>query len=102
MKARNVFVLLSVFIPFAILLLSMGSPGILWLFFLVGPLIILGYSDLFQKKQSIKRNFPIIGHLRYLLEKVRPEIMQYFVETDTEGRPITGYSEASFIRGPKK
>jgi len=43
---------------------------------------------MFQKKHAIKRNFPVIGNFRYMLEKIRPEIMQYFVETDTEGRPI--------------
>jgi glutamate synthase domain-containing protein 2 len=44
--------------------------------------------DMLQTKHAIKRNFPVIGHGRYMLEKIRPEIMQYFVETDTEGRPI--------------
>ncbi|MCD6176957.1 MAG: FMN-binding glutamate synthase family protein, partial [Candidatus Cloacimonetes bacterium] len=41
-----------------------------------------------QTKHAIRRNFPVIGRMRYLLEAIRPEIMQYFVETDTEGRPI--------------
>jgi len=41
-----------------------------------------------QTKHAIKRNFPVIGRMRYVLESIRPEIMQYFVETDTEGRPI--------------
>jgi len=53
-----------------------------------GPLIILGLRDVVQKKHSISRNFPILGHGRYILETVRPEIMQYFVETDTEGKPL--------------
>lgn len=39
-----------------------------------------------QTKHTIQRNFPVIGHFRYILEEIRPEIMQYFVETDTEGR----------------
>jgi glutamate synthase domain-containing protein 2 len=43
---------------------------------------------MFQKKHSILRNFPVIGHGRFLLESIRPEIMQYFVETDIEGRPF--------------
>ncbi len=42
----------------------------------------------FQKKHTIRRNYPILGRFRYALEDVRPEIMQYFVETDTEGRPL--------------
>lgn len=88
MKAKHIFILLSISVPVVFILLAIVWPGILWSFILITPLIIVGYSDLLQKKQTIKRNFPVIGHLRYLLEKVRPEIMQYFVETDTEGRPV--------------
>lgn len=60
----------------------------LWLWFLVVPVAFLGIYDMIQTKHSIKRNFPILGRIRYLLEDLRPELMQYFVETDTEGRPI--------------
>ncbi|WP_380032686.1 FMN-binding glutamate synthase family protein [Dokdonia genika] len=48
----------------------------------------MGLLDITQKKHTIRRNFPVLGRFRYLLESIRPEIMQYFVETDTEGRPI--------------
>lgn len=102
MKVRNGFILLSVIVPAIMLLLSLAWPGILWMFLFVGPLIVIGYSDLTQKKQSIKRNFPVIGHLRYLLEKVRPEIMQYFVETDTEGRPINRIFRSIIYQRAKK
>lgn len=44
--------------------------------------------DLTQKKHSILRNFPILGHGRYTMELIRPMIQQYFVEPDTEGRPF--------------
>ncbi|MCF6224494.1 MAG: FMN-binding glutamate synthase family protein [Flavobacteriaceae bacterium] len=60
----------------------------IWLFILFGPLIIMGIIDITQKKHAIRRNFPVLGRMRYLLEAIRPEIMQYFVETDTQGRPI--------------
>jgi glutamate synthase domain-containing protein 2 len=102
MKAKNVFILFSVFIPGIILLLSLIWPGILWLLLLFTPLIILGYSDMVQKNHSIKRNFPVIGHLRYILEKLRPEIMQYFVETDTEGRPINRIFRSIVYQRAKK
>jgi glutamate synthase domain-containing protein 2 len=52
------------------------------------PLLIIGFYDFFQKKHAVRRNFPIIGHLRYILESIRPEIAQYFVETDTSGVPL--------------
>src|SRR5690606_25818686 len=44
--------------------------------------------DMLQMRQTVRRNFPGIGNSRYMLEKVRPEIMQYFVETETEATPI--------------
>lgn len=102
MKAKQIFILLSVSVPVIIFLLAFAWPGVLWLFVLITPLIILGYSDLLQKNQSIKRNFPVIGQLRYLLEKVRPEIMQYFVETDTEGRPINRIFRSIVYQRAKK
>jgi glutamate synthase domain-containing protein 2 len=55
-----------------------------------------------QKKQTIRRNFPVIGNFRYLLEKVRPEIMQYFVETDTEGKPINRLFRSVIYQRAKK
>lgn len=43
--------------------------------------------DLTQKRRQILRNFPVIGHARYLLQDIRPEIQQYFIERDWDGRP---------------
>jgi len=48
----------------------------------------VGIYDLTQKKHTILRNFPVIGHVRYLFEMISPEIHQYFIESDTDGRPI--------------
>ncbi|MCL4162604.1 UNVERIFIED_CONTAM: hypothetical protein GTU68_047837, partial [Idotea baltica] len=44
---------------------------------------------MFQTKHSIRRLYPVLGHFRYLLESVRPEIQQYFVESNTDGVPIS-------------
>ena len=43
--------------------------------------------DVTQKKHSILRNYPVAGHARYLLESIRPEIQQYFIERNWDGRP---------------
>lgn len=51
-------------------------------------LFVIGIYDLFQKRHTILRNFPVLGHIRYLLEMVGPEIHQYFVESNTDGKPI--------------
>ncbi len=63
-------------------------PGFLWAWLVIGPVIALGTFDMVQTKRSIPRNFPVIGHMRYLLELIRPEIHQYFVESDTGGVPF--------------
>jgi glutamate synthase domain-containing protein 2 len=48
----------------------------------------LAAHDLLQKKHAILRNYPIIGHARYLMEAIRPEIQQYFIERNWDGRPF--------------
>jgi glutamate synthase domain-containing protein 2 len=64
-------------------------PWALWSFVVVGPLMALGIYDVLQKRRTILRNFPVIGHFRYLFESIRPEIMQYFVETNQSGKPLS-------------
>ena len=88
MNYRVLYVKWSYLIIFSIIIASFFWSPILWAFLLFGPLFILGYYDMTQKNHAILRNFPVIGHMRYFFESIRPEIMQYFVETNTEGRPI--------------
>ncbi len=52
-------------------------------------LFFVGIYDLLQRNHAILRNFPIIGHLRYLLEMVGPELRQYIVTSDNEERPFS-------------
>jgi glutamate synthase domain-containing protein 2 len=59
-----------------------------WAFLIVGPLVAIGIADTLQTRQAIRRNFPIIGNLRYIMELIRPELQQYFVENNHDGRPI--------------
>jgi glutamate synthase domain-containing protein 2 len=54
-----------------------------------GFLLIVGVWDVLQEKQSIRRNYPILGHLRFFLEFIRPEIRQYFLEDDQEKIPFS-------------
>ena len=52
-------------------------------------LSLLGLYDLQQTHHAILRNYPIIGHLRFMLETIRPEIRQYFLESETEAAPFS-------------
>lgn len=55
---------------------------LIWFFIFLTPLLILWTYDLVQTKHSLLRNFPVLGHIRYLFEFLRPEIQQYFIATD--------------------
>ncbi|MFJ8825852.1 FMN-binding glutamate synthase family protein [Streptomyces sp. NPDC102467] len=81
-----------------LLFVTAGAAGTLvlslllspWWWFAAGPLLALaalGAWDLAQPRHSVLRNYPLLGHLRFLMETLRPEIQQYFVERNYDGRP---------------
>ena len=51
-------------------------------------LAAVGCYDLLQRRHSVLRNYPVLGHMRYLLEALRPELQQYFIERNFDGRPF--------------
>jgi glutamate synthase domain-containing protein 2 len=56
---------------------------------LFGALTALGTRDLIQTRHSVLRNYPISAHLRFLLETMRPEMRQYFFESEKDGAPFS-------------
>ena len=61
-----------------------------WIAVVVGAtLTVIGLRDLRQTRHSILRNYPVIGHMRFFLEFIRPEIRQYFIESETETLPFS-------------
>jgi glutamate synthase domain-containing protein 2 len=76
---------------------AMLLGGFTWIAFDRGGLVALlgatgvalGLRDLRQAPRAVLRNYPVIGHLRYLLEFIRPEIRQYFIESDNEAAPFS-------------
>jgi glutamate synthase domain-containing protein 2 len=59
---------------------------------LLGPVAALAAvagHDLLQREHTLLRNFPVLGHARYLLESIGPELRQYLVASDNEERPFT-------------
>ncbi len=81
----TVFILFSLTVIF---ILSYFWPDAIYLLFFVAPLVLLGLHDMFVSDRTLLRLYPVIGHLRYLFESIRPEIQQYFVESNINGRPI--------------
>lgn len=62
----------------------------------------LAVRDVFQRKHTVLRNFPVIGHGRYLLEAVGPELRQYIVASDTDERPFTRHQRRWVYASAKK
>ncbi|HGO6718600.1 TPA: glutamate synthase-related protein, partial [Legionella pneumophila] len=75
-------ILLCLFALFAML------QDIVWFFAFLIPIVILWIYDVLQTKHTILRNFPVLGHVRYFLEFLRPEIQQYFIATDESELPF--------------
>jgi glutamate synthase domain-containing protein 2 len=63
-------------------------PAANWLFVPVIAIVAVGVYDMWQRSHTILRLYPVIGHFRFLFESFRAEIQQYFVESDTDGRPF--------------
>ncbi len=91
MLPSRYFVLALVALVCAVsIMLALNGPDVWWYVALVaGLLTALGLRDLTQTRQSIRRNYPLLSHFRYLFETVRPEIRQYLLEDDTEETPFS-------------
>lgn len=68
---------------------------------LVTVIAVVALHDIFQKRRTILHNFPVIGHLRYFLEKIGPELRQYWVATDKEELPFNR-SERAWVYASAK
>jgi len=63
-------------------------PPVLWSLVVLGPLFLVGLRDALQTKRTVLRNFPLIGHGRYAVEGIRPEIQQYLIESNLDAYPV--------------
>ncbi|QEL11363.1 FMN-binding glutamate synthase family protein [Kushneria phosphatilytica] len=85
---RQLFYLLTPLSLALIAVLSIFWLPALWLLIIWLPLALIGLHDL-RCPTNVLNNYPVIGHLRYMLEFVRPELRQYFFESETSGRPFS-------------
>jgi glutamate synthase domain-containing protein 2 len=67
--------------------LSAGGVGWIVVAAVLAAPVLLAVHDVVQRRHSILRNYPILGHMRFMLEAVRPELQQYFIERNYDGRP---------------
>jgi glutamate synthase domain-containing protein 2 len=99
---RKAFIAIAAFLVTATVMISLAWPPFFWAFLFIGPFVLLGIYDLYQPKHSIVRNYPVFGRLRYLAEDLRPKIYQYFVESDTNGKPFSRLNRSLIYQRAKK
>lgn len=83
---RQWYIGFGVFLSFLILRAFVWEHA-RWLPFILVPLVIVWIYDIVQTKHTILRNFPVLGHIRYIFEFLRPEVQQYFIASDEAERP---------------
>ena len=66
-----------------------------------GSLTAIGIRDLTQKNHAVLRNYPISAHIRFLLEEIRPEMRQYFFESEKDGMPFSRDTRAVIYQRAK-
>lgn len=84
--------------PLALLSL-LWSP---WLAAVLALLFLQGWRDFSQRYHAVLRNYPLLGHLRFLLEYIRPEMRQYFLEDDEDKHPFSRNQRALVYQRAKR
>jgi glutamate synthase domain-containing protein 2 len=91
----------SLFLAIAFCVLGFVNPIFLVLAGLFGVLGALGISDYSQKKRAVLGNYPLLGRFRFLLESIRPELRQYFWESDSDELPYSRNQRAMVYQRSK-
>lgn len=97
----NKFLLISLLVIFLGGIAYLNPPSLLTLAF-IAPFILLGIYDIVQTKHTVWRNYPVFGHIRWLMEDLRPMIQQYFIESDLDGSPINRVFRSVVYQRSKK
>ncbi|WP_323791044.1 FMN-binding glutamate synthase family protein [Nocardioides sp.] len=85
----------------ATLAATIGGPGLFILLAVAILVMAVGTYDLVQTEHAILRNYPVIGHMRFLMEGIRPELQQYFIERNFDGRPFDRNTRSSIYQRAK-
>ena len=100
---RKIFLFLAVAVPLIFIAFAWFIWNGFWWFAGISlVLAVLGLYDMTQTKHSLMRNFPLFGRLRWFMEALRPKIYQYFIESDTSGRPINRIDRNTIYQRAKK
>ena len=98
---RKLFYALSLFLIALVALVGYWHPIVLWGYVVLIPLVIIGIMNVLQERHTIMRNFPVLGYARYFFEFISPEMQQYFIEGNTDGRPFSRQQRSLVYRRAK-
>jgi len=73
---------------------ALRDPTWTWALVIAAGVAAIGTVDLFQKKSTLRRNYPVLAHFRYGLESIGPEMRQYFIESDIAETPYSRQQRA--------
>ena len=98
---RNKFILWGIILLIATWTTALLIKAHYWIPILLTFLYLLGIYNTYQTKHAILRNFPVIGYFRYFFEEISPEIQQYFIERETDGKPFPRNQRSAAYRRSK-
>lgn len=87
--ARYAVYIASIVLSVMSLFATLANGWFLALFILFAVFALIGTHDILQTRHAILRNYPILAHLRFLFEEIRPEIRQYLLESDEDEGPFS-------------
>lgn len=100
---RRIFVILTITLTVVLGLLGWFVwTGFWYILAILAIFMAVGIKDMLQTKHTLWRNFPVLGRLRWLMEAMRPKLYQYFVESDTDGKPINRIDRSTIYQRSKK
>ena len=100
--SRYTSYIISIFLMLVSLLLTRWQLEWWWGVAIFGGLALLGTLDMLQHKSTLRRNYPILAHLRYGLETIGPEIRQYFIQSDIAEVPFSRQQRALIYQRAKR
>ena len=83
------------------ILAILGAPLQLTVFLVLLAWVLVGAYELFFSASNLRRNYPVLANIRYLLEYIRPEIQQYFIANNIEERPFSRERRSLIYRRAK-
>ncbi len=98
---RDLFLRWGAVLVVATWIIAVVIGGYLWIPILLTVLYAVGIYNAMQSKHAILRNFPVLGYFRYFFESISPEIQQYFIERETDGKPFPRHQRSSAYRRAK-